>query len=234
MINLIEIIKTECLPRRNCMLSVFDASGESGFLYFKDGQLIEVNSGKLWAKEALQTLFSWSLQSYTLGELPRGIKRTIWEPLDKVIEDLAGADVAVSIKQVGERLATTGLTGRVPSPVLPVAMQDPFLWFVDKLHTLPGFLAAMKDDGESIHPLVGIAPAQVLSSEWFRQFSDKVGSMGEALGAGALLEWYLETEVCRVWRFMIHERHLIVFSNLEVLPDEFEEAFHKLVEEDRA
>jgi hypothetical protein len=233
MINLIEIIKTECLPRRNCMLSVFDAHGESGFLYFKDGQLIEVNTGKLWAKEALQTLFSWSLESYTLGELPRGIKRTIWEPLDKIIEELVGSQEADSVKQADEGLATARQTGRVPSSGLSAAMQDPLLGFVDQLHTLPGFLAAMNDDGESIHPLVGVAPAQVLSAEWFRQFSDKVESMGESLGAGALLEWYLETEICRVWRFMIHDRYLIVFSNLEVLPDEFEEAFHKLVEEAR-
>jgi hypothetical protein len=230
MINLIEIIKTECLPRRNCMLSVFESGGESGFLYFKDSQLIEVNSGKLWAKEALQTLFRWNLQSYTLGDLPRGIKRTIWEPLDKVIEDLAGAEAAHAIKVAAADDFSPGTRpSSAVSPMLPLAMQDPFLWFVDRLHTLPGFLAAMKDDGDSIHPLVGIAPAHVLSSEWFRQFSDKVGGMGDALGAGVLLEWYLETDVCRVWRFHIHERHIIIFSNVEVLPDEFEEAFHTLV-----
>lgn len=233
MINLIEIIKTECLPRRDCMLSVFDAAGESGFLYFKDGQLIEVNTGKLWAKEALRTLFSWHLQSYATGDLPRGIKRTIWEPLDKVVEELAGMEVAAGIKQAGEALPARARTGLVPAPVLPLAMQDPFLWFVDKLHTLPGFLAAMKDDGDAVHPLIGLAPAQVLSPEWFRQFSDKIAGMGESLGAGVLLEWYLETDVCRVWRFHIHERHIIIFSNLEVLPDEFEEAFHQMVQEEK-
>lgn len=230
MINLIEVIKTECLPRRDCMLSVFDAAGESGFLYFKDSQLIEVNTGKLWAKEALRTLFAWHLQSFSVGDLPRGIKRTIWEPLDKVVEELAGVEVAASIKQASEVIPVRARTST--APVLPAAMQDPFLWFVDKLHTLPGFMAAMKDDGEKVHPLVGAAPSQVLSSDWFRQFSDKIAAMGESLGAGALLEWYLETDVCRVWRFLIHERHIIIFSSLEVLPDEFEESFHRLVQED--
>jgi hypothetical protein len=102
---------------------------------------------------------------------------------------------------------------------------------VDKLHTLPGFLAAMKDDGESVLPLVGIAPSHSLSPEWFRQFSDKISLMGESLGAGSLQEWYLETDVCRVWRFQVHERHIILFAALDILPDEFEEAFHLLIGE---
>lgn len=232
MINLLEIIKTECLPRRNCMLSVFEGGGESGFLYFKDSQLIEVNSGKLWAKEALKMMLGWELQSYTLTELPRGIKRTIWEPLDKVIEDLAGGEAADSIKDASERIAAVR-TQVVPVTALPRAMRDPFLGFVDQLHTLPGFLAAMKDDGENILPLIGIAPSQALSPEWFRQYSDKIASLGETLGAGSLLEWYLETEVCRVWRFLVHERALIIFASLESLPDEFEEAFRQLTAEER-
>ncbi|MDX6766772.1 MAG: hypothetical protein SFU85_08270 [Candidatus Methylacidiphilales bacterium] len=228
MINLIEIIKTECLPRRNCMLSVFEDAGESGFLYFKDAQLIEVNSGKLWANDALKLMLGWQLSSYTLGELPRGIKRTIWEPLDRVIEDLVGAEAAHGLKDAIGDFATGGPSSG-PMPVLPLAMQDPFLWFVDKLETLSGFICAMKDDGENIIPLIGKVPDQVLSPDWFRQFSEKVAVLGQSLGAGEAEEWYLETELCRVWRFHIHERYIIVFASLEVLPDEFEEAFWQVV-----
>jgi hypothetical protein len=228
MINLIEIIKTECLPRRNCMLSVFESGGESGFLYFKDAQLIEVNSGKLWANDALKMMLGWQMESYTLGDLPRGIKRTIWEPLDKVIEELVGAEAAYGIKDAVGAFAAAG-PSTAQLPTLPLAMQDPFLWFIDKLDTLPGFLCAMKDDGESVLALVGSPPDQVLSPDWFRQFSDKIAQLGHALGAGELNEWYLETELCRVWRFHIHERYIIIFASLDVLPDEFEDSFRQVV-----
>jgi hypothetical protein len=74
---LTELIQNETLPQRNCMLTVFDISGESVFLYFKDSQLIEVNSGKNWGIKALSQVFAWKVNSYAVGELPVGIKRTL-------------------------------------------------------------------------------------------------------------------------------------------------------------
>jgi len=41
--SLEEIIRKECLPLRDCMLTITDANGEAAFLYFKEGELIEAN-----------------------------------------------------------------------------------------------------------------------------------------------------------------------------------------------
>ncbi len=51
--SLEEIIRKECLPLRDCMLTITDANGEAAFLYFKEGELIEANYAALWGKEAL-------------------------------------------------------------------------------------------------------------------------------------------------------------------------------------
>src|SRR5471030_1865926 len=65
-----EIIRKECLPLRDCMLTITDANGEAAFLYFKEGELIEANYAALWGKEALAQIVTWKLAERTVAPLP--------------------------------------------------------------------------------------------------------------------------------------------------------------------
>src|ERR1700733_12494226 len=77
-----EIIRKDCLPLRDCMLTVTDANGEAAFLYFKEGELIEANYAALWGKEALAQIVTWKLAERTVAPLPLGIKRSLWDQIE--------------------------------------------------------------------------------------------------------------------------------------------------------
>ena len=80
--SLEEIIRKDCLPLRDCMLTITDATGEAAFLYFKEGELIEANYAALWGKEALAQIITWRLEDSTVAPLPLGIKRSLWDQLE--------------------------------------------------------------------------------------------------------------------------------------------------------
>src|SRR5471032_2987499 len=80
--SLEEIILRECLPLRDCMLTITDPAGEAAFLYFKEGELIEANYAALWGKEALAQIITWKLAESTVAPLPLGIKRSLWDPIE--------------------------------------------------------------------------------------------------------------------------------------------------------
>src|SRR5471030_2074775 len=83
--SLEEIIRKECLPLRDCMLTITDANGEAAFLYFKEGELIEANYAALWGKEALGQIVGWKLDDYTVAPLPLGIKRSLWDQVELLL-----------------------------------------------------------------------------------------------------------------------------------------------------
>ncbi|MEM1157886.1 MAG: hypothetical protein AAF649_12220 [Verrucomicrobiota bacterium] len=227
MLNLIEIIKNDCIPERNCMLTVYNEQGDSGFLYFKEAQLIEVNAGKLWGKEALTTIVSWPLTSNNVTELPRGIKRTIWEPLDQIFGELVDAESGESLGQVMGSLQMDDLAENTAGPA--PGLQDPITPMVKKMEDLPGFLAVYKEYGSELRQLSGGIPSTTLSTDWFLQFTARTKEMGEGLGAGMLREWYIEIEECRVWFIQIEEASLYIFSSVEVMVDEFETALAEIL-----
>ena len=80
-----EIIRMECLPLLDCMLTVTDANGEAAFLYFKEGELIEANYAALWGKEALAQIITWKLEEHTVAPLPLGIKRSLWDQIEYLL-----------------------------------------------------------------------------------------------------------------------------------------------------
>ena len=68
--SLEEIIRKECLPLRDCMLTITDSNGEAAFLYFKEGELIEANYAALWGKDALAQIVTWKLAERTVAPAP--------------------------------------------------------------------------------------------------------------------------------------------------------------------
>jgi len=222
---LIEIIKNEALPHRNCMLTIFDPNGDSGFLYFKDAQLIEVNAGKVWGVKALELLFTWQISTFAVGELPVGIKRTLWEPLDRMLEQFAGVGAAAGlmdmVRQMPDENALT------PAPQMRV--NDPMAAQIKKFSALPGFKAVFREEIAEVILLAGQG-VDALSADWFQDFLEKVDALGASLGAGILSEWFLEFDEFRVWRFSTAGRPLIIFSDMSAMPDEFEDGCRAVLE----
>jgi hypothetical protein len=213
------------------MLTVFDHAGESGFLYFKDAQMIEVNTGKLWGNHALGELFKWQLSSHTLGELPMGIKRSLWDPLDKLLEQFAGEGAAAGIMDLVRDMPDVEayLTGAVPS--LRLSEASPLVPLVERIQLVTGFLALYQEDQGSLVKLAGKPPVAAMTSEWFSEFYAKTDVMADSLGSGMLLEWFLEVERCRLWKIQCGLYQLILFSDLECDVDEFEETCRALIAE---
>lgn len=216
---LIELIRNDALPQRNCMLTVFDPNGDSGFLYFKDAQLIEVNVGKIWGLKALEQIFSWQISTYTVGELPVGIKRTLWEPLDRMVEQFAGTEAAAGLMDVVRHLPENEGMAMASDP----HATDPMSMLIQKVCELSGFLVVYREEEAGVRLLAGSPVVAALSPDWFSDFLGKIGVLGESLGGGIMSEWYLELDMCRVWRFSTYTQPLIIFADLEVMPDEFEE-----------
>ncbi len=224
--NLIDIIKLECLPRRSCMLTLYDTNSDNAFLYFKEAQLIEVNAGTFWGKDALKMVFGWEISSYDMDALPMGIKRTIWESLDVIIEELVSREVAEDVGQAMRSIEA----GDAPTPSTDLSgLRDTLQPYIDQLAVLPGFVALYKAHHEKARLLAGKAPTSAVSAEWFSQFTDRVLRLGDSLSAGALLSWYLEVNDFRVWRIEIEGEVVYLMSDFESSPDEFETAFQEVI-----
>ncbi|MGF1679109.1 MAG: hypothetical protein ACFCUX_07945 [Candidatus Methylacidiphilales bacterium] len=222
MINLIEIIRTECISERHCMLTLYNEQSDCGFLYFKEAQLIEVNAGKQWGKDALGTIVSWTISSYNISELPRGIKRTIWEPLDQIFSELVDWESGYSLGQAIGQLQMENLEERAGEAP---ALRDPLAPIARKLEDIPGFLAVFKQQGDEIRPLSGEMPSRSLSTDWFEQFTTRALDLGTGLGAGDLKEWFMEVEDYRVWYVTLNDTPLLIFSNTDGMIEDFEQQF---------
>src|SRR5271154_1457767 len=95
-----DIIRKECLPLRDCMLTITDAHGEAAFLYFKEGELIEANYAALWGKEALAQIAPWKLADFAVAPLPLGIKRSLWDPIEFLLNPGSAASASGRISKL--------------------------------------------------------------------------------------------------------------------------------------
>src|SRR5271154_2342226 len=182
--SLEEIIRKECLPLRDCMLTITDANGEAAFLYFKEGELIEANYAALWGKDALAQIVTWRLAERTVAPLPLGIKRSLWDQL--------------------EYLLNPGLTATASGklPTLPsfhshkLTPSSPF----SRFKAIPGLLKIVQIERgkETILHEGGTAEGDTEKTEWLVDFSDRVKSVGDTLGFGACERWTVDTEKYQV------------------------------------
>src|ERR1700733_12697153 len=111
-----EIIRKDCLPLRDCMLTVTDANGEAAFLYFKEAELIEANYAALWGKDALAQIITWKLDDSTVAPLPLGIKRSLW---DQIELSLNPGLAATASGKLSPRPGPTFQTQKISAPASP-------------------------------------------------------------------------------------------------------------------
>jgi hypothetical protein len=182
--SLEEIIRLECLPLRDCMLTITDSNGEAAFLYFKEGELIEANYAALWGKEALAQIVTWKLLERTVAPLPLGIKRSLWDRLEFLLNP---------------SLVPTP-SGKIP--VLPsfraqkAVSSSPF----DRFKSVAGLhkLVHLEKNKQTVIHDAGAEKGDSESTEWFNEFAGNVKSVGDTLGFGNCDKWTVDTEKYQV------------------------------------
>jgi hypothetical protein len=206
-----DIIRNECLPQRDCMLTVQDAQGETGFLYFKDAELIEANCAALWGKEALAEIMKWQLAESTVAALPLGIKRSLWDPLDNLINpDLAG-------QQGG---ASAGASPSFSAARVQASAPTPY----DQFKELPGVTKLVFID-KNKHQVVFEAPGEAPQrTEWIMDFIVKCRAIGDTLGFGKLDQWSLTSDRYHMVGLKFENGMLAVLRKHETGLDDFEAA----------
>jgi hypothetical protein len=210
--TLVEIIEQECLPNRNCMLTVQDAKGETGFLYFKDAQLIEVNYGGMWGVDALARIMRWNLETHALAELPMGIKRSLWDPIEvllaKVNEDpLLAAPVGTAV---------TPEEGSNPLHAL--------------LQQVPGFLAVFEKSSSGYELGCG-DPGFPLTPAMLDDLDDQGGVFGSGLGAGYITDWSFDTGTHRVIRIASSMLAVVIVGSNMGIGEEFDAECQRALEQ---
>jgi hypothetical protein len=175
-----EIIRQECLPLRDCMLTITDANGEAAFLYFKEGELIEANYAALWGKDALAQIVTWKLADRTIAPLPLGIKRSLWDRIEYLLDPSLAPSAS----------------GKLPSlPAFPARKAPPASPF-DRFKAVPNLLKLvyLESDKEMVIYEHVADPSETESTEWLVEFAARVKSVGDTLGFGHCEKWTIDTE----------------------------------------
>jgi hypothetical protein len=206
--SLEEIIRRECLPLRDCMLTVTDPAGEAAFLYFKEGELIEANYAALWGKDALAQIVTWKLDDRTIAPLPLGIKRSLWDRLEFLLNPGL----------------TTSQSGRLPSiPEFRRGRSNPASPF-DRYKAVPGLLKMvyLEPDKETV---IFEGPPDKLGmedTEWLIAFSARVKEVGETLGFGRCEKWTVDTERYQVLGLNHEDSFIALLRRKDAVQDDLE------------
>lgn len=204
--KLVDLIRDECLPRRTCMLTVASQVGDTGFVYFQDGDIIESNTGNLWGEKALATILHWNLTSYDLYELPLGIKRSLWEPVEDLITKLINQPPPA---------------GLAPSPAATAA-EELFSQLQIDIQALAGFLCLWERELGAFRITAGESPLPYLTTSWFDEIDHQASIFGNSLDSGPLRRWAFESDQFRLIKLQHGSREIIVLADKLTSEDEFE------------
>jgi hypothetical protein len=210
-----EIIRLECLPLRDCMLTVTDSNGEAAFLYFKEGELIEANHAALWGKDALAQIVTWKLSERTVAPLPLGIKRSLWDRIEYLLNP---------------NLSPTA-SGRLPAlPTFPIRKEQssPF----DRFKAVPNLLKMvyLEREKETVIYEGGKDKGDTEHTEWLIEFAARVKSVGDTLGFGHCEKWTVDTERYQVVGLSHDTNFIALLRRKDAVQDDLESAVETIIE----
>lgn len=213
--SLEEIIRKDCIPMRDCMLTVTDATGEAAFLYFKEGELIEANYSALWGKEALGQIITWKLADSTVAPLPLGIKRSLWDQ----IEFLLNPGLAAT--------ASGKLANRPAFNAQKSAPASPF----DRFKAISGLLKIIQIEKGKDSLIYEAAPgADHEPTDWLAEFADRARSVGDTLGFGSCERWTIDTERYQVVGLAHGGGFIALLRRKEDFQDDLDSAVNAVLE----
>ena len=214
--SLEEIIRKDCLPLRDCMLTITDASGEAAFLYFKEGELIEANYAALWGKEALAQIVAWKLDDYTVAPLPLGIKRSLWDQIEFLLNP--GSATTAS----GRLASRTGPTFNLER----AKTSSPF----DRFKAISGLLKMIQIDKGKMTVLFEAADEEVENTDCLSEFADRSRSLGDTLGFGACEKWAIDTERYQVVGLAHDEGFIILARRKDAFQEDLDAAVNAVLD----
>jgi hypothetical protein len=161
------------------MLTITDASGEAAFLYFKGAELIEANYAALWGRDALMQIVAWKLVDGTVAPLPLGIKRSLWDPIEALLNPNRAA-------------SASGKLSSLPTfTTQKSAFSSPF----DRYKAIPGLLKLIQvERGKENVLQESKEPGEIENTEWLVEFAERAKSVGDTLGFGLCEKWTIDTE----------------------------------------
>jgi hypothetical protein len=210
--SLEEIIRKECLPLRDCMLTITDANGEAAFLYFKEGELIEANYAALWGKDALAQIVTWKLADRTVAPLPLGIKRSLWDPIDLLLNPGM-------------------IAGKSSGPAFHAQRSSPSSPF-DRFKAIAGLLKMVQIE-RGKENVIHEAPAtegEPENTEWLIDFAERAKSVGDTLGFGGCDKWMIDTERYQVVGLSHDEGFIALLRRKDAFQEDLETAVQAVID----
>jgi hypothetical protein len=216
--SLEEIIRKECLPLRDCMLTITDAGGEAAFLYFKEGELIEANYAALWGKEALAQIVTWKLADGTVAPLPLGIKRSLWDQIEFLLNP-------------GLATTASGKLSSRPGPVFHAQKSTPASPF-DRFKAISGLLKMIYIERGKENVLYEAAATEgdTENTTWLTEFADRAKSVGDTLGFGTCEKWTIDTERYQVVGLNHDEGFIVLLRRKDDLQDDLDAAVNAVID----
>jgi hypothetical protein len=226
-----EIIYQECMPRRDCMLTVQDTTGEAGFLYFKDAELIEANCANRWGQDALGRVAEWQIAEYFVAPLPLGIKRSLWGSIEKLFSG-EGHEVTTSVPVnpgpdiEPEKVFAEGIEQMEAEDEQEKKEVDPYASFREISGLLQ--LGLYKNtDYKIIHNNYPEEPTSV--PDWLPELLRRANSLGEMIGFGRVVELGIASDLVHVVGFSRKQGLLLIVRQHEASLDELETACRSLL-----
>jgi hypothetical protein len=213
-----EIIRKDCLPLRDCMLTITDASAEAAFLYFKEGELIEANYAALWGKEALAQIITWQLADYTVAPLPLGIKRSLWDQIEFLLNP-------------GLASTTSGKIAVRAGPVFnaqKTAPKSPF----DRFKVIAGLLKMIQIERGKENVIYEAADPDGIAENtaWLTEFADRAKAVGDTLGFGVCEKWTVDTEKYQVVGLNHDESFIVLLRRKDEFQDDLDTAVEAVID----
>jgi len=214
--SLEDIIRKECLPLKDCMLTITDANGEAAFLYFKEGELIEANYAALWGKDALAQIVGWKLAERTVAPLPLGIKRSLWDKIEFLLNPGMAATAS------GKLPMMPAFNARKLTP------SGPF----DRYKAISGLLKLVhleKNKATVVHE-DETKKSETENTDWLLEFASRVKSVGDTLGFGTCEKWTIDTERYQVVGLSHDEGFVALLRRKDAFQDDLEAAVNAVID----
>jgi hypothetical protein len=213
-----EIIRKECLPLRDCMLTITDANGEAAFLYFKEGELIEANYAALWGKEALAQIVTWKLEDSTVAPLPLGIKRSLWDQIEFLLNPGLAATAS------GKLAARSG-------PAFHAQKSTPSSPF-DRFKAISGLLKMVQIEKgkENVLYEAAATDGDAENTAWLTDFAERAKSVGDTLGFGTCEKWTIDTERYQVVGLNHDEGFIVLLRRKDDIQDDLDAAVNAVID----
>jgi hypothetical protein len=210
-LSLEHIIRQDCQPAGDCMLTITDDTGEAGFLYFKEGELIEANFSSLWGKDALGEILKWRITGRALAPLPLGIKRSLWESLETLLYPATGGSASGSLPAAGKA---------------PKAAAAAIRGGLDRYRHIPNLLRMVEigRDGEVVLFEAPAERGEQEETQWLVDFASRVRAVGETLGFGACEKWTIDTDKSQIVGFRHDEKLVAVLRRKDAMQEDLESA----------